>query len=125
MSELKTLILAAGEGSRMKSKLPKVLHKLMGITMVEHVISAAKNVGSDDVAVVVGFKGDEVKAALEHKQISFFLQDKQLGTGHAVMCAEDFIDDNKDMLILYGDTPLITAQTLKSFWISIKTRITV
>lgn len=113
MSELKTLILAAGEGSRMKSKLPKVLHKLMGITMVEHVISAAKNVGSDDVAVVVGFKGDEVKAALEHKQISFFLQDKQLGTGHAVMCAEDFIDDNKDMLILYGDTPLITAQTLK------------
>ncbi len=113
MSDLKTLILAAGEGSRMKSKLPKVLHKLMGVTMVEHVIAAAKGAGSDDVAVVVGFKGDEVRSALDKKELKFFLQDKQLGTGHAVMCAEEFIDEDKDMLILYGDTPLLTADTLK------------
>lgn len=110
---LKTLILAAGEGSRMKSKLPKVLHKVMGITMIEHVIFAARNAGSDDVAVVVGFKGDEVKESLKDDSLKFFLQDKRLGTGHAVMCAEDFIDEDKDVLILYGDTPLITDKTLK------------
>jgi len=113
MSDLKTLILAAGEGSRMKSKLPKVLHKIMGITMVEHVIGAANGAGSEDVAVVIGFKGEEVKGALKDKGVSFYVQDKQLGTGHAVMCADQFIDDDKDMLILYGDTPLLAANTLK------------
>lgn len=114
MSGLKTLILAAGEGSRMKSKLPKVLHKIMGITMVEHVIGAANGAGSDEVAVVIGFKGDEVKEALKDRELKYYLQAKQLGTGHAVMCAEEFIDDNKDVLILYGDTPLLTSDTLKN-----------
>ena len=114
MSGLKTLILAAGEGSRMKSKLPKVLHKIMGITMVEHVIGAAENAGSDEVAIVIGFKGDEVKEALKDRKLKYYLQAEQLGTGHAVMCADEFIDDNKDVLILYGDTPLLTADTLKS-----------
>ncbi len=113
MSELKTLILAAGEGSRMKSKLPKVLHKIMGTTMVECVVGAAEGAGSSDTAVVVGFKGDEVKEALKDTGFEFYLQEPRLGTGHAVMCAEEFIDEDKDILILYGDTPLITSETLK------------
>lgn len=113
MAELKTLILAAGFGTRMKSKLPKVLHKVMGVPMIEHVITAAYEAGSTGTAVVVGFKGDEVKKAVDDGKLEFYTQSEQLGTGHAVMCAGDFIDEDKDILVLYGDTPLITAGTIK------------
>ena len=113
MAELKTLILAAGFGTRMKSKLPKVLHKVMGIPMIEHVINAAYDAGSTGTAVVVGFKGDEVKSTVDDGKLEFYTQAEQLGTGHAVMCAEDFIEEDKDVLVLYGDTPLLTADTIK------------
>lgn len=112
MNKLKVIILAAGEGKRMKSKLPKVLHKVQGKPMVKHVIDMAKNAGADDICVVIGHGGDAVKAALEKENVKFSIQEKQLGTGHAVMQAGDFIEDNADILVLYGDTPLVTPETV-------------
>lgn len=114
MENLKAIILAAGEGTRMKSKVPKVLHKVMNKPMVERVIEAAQGVGAQQVAVVIGHKADMVKEAVKNEKVSFALQEKQLGTGHAVMQAIDFIDDDKDIIILYGDTPLIKQETLKN-----------
>lgn len=112
MKNLKAIILAAGEGSRMKSKKPKVLHEILNKSMVDYVIETAKNCGAEEVCVVVGHKAEQVKEGIKAEGISFALQEKQHGTGHAVMMAGDFIDENSDMMILYGDTPLITGETL-------------
>lgn len=113
MNKLKVIILAAGEGKRMKSKLPKVLHKVQGKTMVEHVIDTAEGCGAEYICVVVGHGAEQVKEALKDRKVSFALQEKQLGTGHAVMQAGDFIDEDSDILVLYGDTPLITPATIE------------
>lgn len=113
MKKLKAIILAAGEGTRMKSKKPKVLHEIFQKPMIEYVISTAKNSGAEEICVVVGHQAEKVIESTGNKNISFVLQEKQLGTGHAVMQASDFIDEEGEMLILYGDTPLITAETLK------------
>lgn len=112
MRQLKAIILAAGEGFRMKSKKPKVLHEILNKSMVDYVIETAKSCGAEEVCVVVGHKAEEVKAGIRAEGISFALQAEQKGTGHAVMMAGDFIDESSDMLILYGDTPLITGETL-------------
>ena len=112
MNKLKVIILAAGEGKRMKSKLPKVLHKVQGRTMLDHVIDAAEKSGAEDICVVIGHGADEVKAAVEGRNVKFAVQEKQLGTGHAVMQAGDFIEEDCDILVLYGDTPLITPETI-------------
>lgn len=114
MENIKTIILAAGEGSRMKSKKAKVLHEILNKTMLNYVIDSSKDCGSNDIAIVVGHKGDEVKKAINDDKILYALQKEQNGTGHAVMMAKDFIDDDKDILILYGDTPLIDGKNLKS-----------
>lgn len=114
MKNLKAIILAAGEGSRMKSKKPKVLHEILHKTMVDYVIDTAKDCGAEQVCVVVGHKAEEVKAGIANDGVAFALQAEQKGTGHAVMMAGDFIDENSDMMILYGDTPLITGETLKN-----------
>lgn len=74
MDNLKAVILAAGEGTRMKSKKPKVLHKVMNKTMVERVIQAAKDIGANDIAVIVGHKAEEVKAALSTDEIKFLFR---------------------------------------------------
>ena len=84
MSDLVTVILAAGKGTRMKSKLPKVLHKAAGKSMVQHVIDAAKAAGAKRNIVVTGFGGEEVRQALG-SEIEFAEQKEQLGTGHAVL----------------------------------------
>lgn len=115
MSHLKTIILAAGEGSRMKSKYSKVLHKILGKTMIEHVITAAKGAGTGEVCVVVGHKMDDVIAKTDDGSVSFVKQEKLLGTGHAVMTAGSFIGDTGTVLVVYGDTPLITGETLNKF----------
>lgn len=106
------IILAAGEGKRMKSKLPKVLHRVCGKAMVNHVIDAVLNAGVEDYTVVIGHKAETVKAHLG-ENIKTALQDKQLGTGHAVMCCEDFLKDKVGtVIVLAGDAPLITSETI-------------
>ncbi len=112
MRQLKAIILAAGEGSRMKSNKPKVLHEILNKSMADYVIDTAKACGAEEICVVVGHKAEEVKAGIKAEGVSFALQEEQKGTGHAVMMAGDFIDENSDMLILYGDTPLVTGETL-------------
>lgn len=111
MSNLKAVILAAGEGTRMKSNNPKVIHKVFDKTMLDYVIEAAKEAGAKDICVVVGHKSEIVKANVSY-EVEFVLQEQQLGTGHAVMQAENFIGDEGNVLILFGDTPLITGSTL-------------
>ena len=113
MDNLKAIILAAGEGTRMKSKMPKVLHQILNKSMVDYVIDEAFKCGSEDICVVIGHKADMVREAIGEQKVKFAIQKEQLGTGHAVMQAEDFIDENKDIVILYGDTPLITAETIE------------
>ena len=113
MSELKAVILAAGQGTRMKSKLPKVVHKVLGKCMVRYAINAAKEAGATKICVVVGHGADTVKSMID-EDVVFVTQDKQLGTGHAVKCARDFIGKTGETLILFGDTPLITGATLKT-----------
>ena len=115
MDNISAVILAAGEGTRMKSKTPKVLHKVVGKTMIKRVIDTAFNMGAGKICVVVGHGGEEVKKSLEGFNVSFREQKEQLGTGHAVMQAVDFINDGDDIVVLYGDTPLIKAETLKKF----------
>ncbi len=110
---LKAVILAAGKGTRMKSDLPKVVHTIDGKCLVDYVIEAAKGAGADEICLVVGYKADVVRESIENKDVKFALQEEQLGTGHAVKCARDFLGTSGDTLILFGDTPLITADTLK------------
>ncbi|MCR5388110.1 MAG: NTP transferase domain-containing protein [Lachnospiraceae bacterium] len=109
----KAVILAAGKGTRMKSDLPKVVHTIEGKCLADYVIDAAYAAGVDDICLVVGYKADEVKNTLSHKNVTYALQAEQLGTGHAVLCAKDFLDSDGETMILFGDTPLITGETLK------------
>ena len=111
---LETLILAAGKGTRMKSKLPKVLHKIGGKPMLRHVIDAAKRAGSVREVVVIGAGAEMVEH--EITGVEFVMQVEQLGTGHAVLCAkENFANSTGTLLILCGDTPLLTSDLLKKF----------
>ena len=110
---LNAIILAAGEGTRMKSKTPKVLHKVVGKSMIEHVIDAADLVGCNRKVVVVGSGREKVEAELSKLEVSFVHQAERLGSGHAVMVAEHEIHNEEDVLILCGDTPLIQGKTLQ------------
>lgn len=109
---LKIVILAAGQGTRMKSKIPKVLHKVLDKPMLDHVMEAAQVVTNNKPIVVIGHMSDMVREHLGDKA-EIALQEEQLGTGHAVMMAEHYIDDEDEVLILCGDTPLIKGETLK------------
>jgi bifunctional UDP-N-acetylglucosamine pyrophosphorylase/glucosamine-1-phosphate N-acetyltransferase len=112
MSDLLAVILAAGKGTRMKSTLPKVLHKIGGKPMVQHVLDAAHMAGAKKKVVVVGFGAESVETTLGN-QAEFVVQMEQLGTGHAVMQAGDFLQDfNGTVMVLCGDTPLLTGETL-------------
>ncbi len=113
MDNINAVILAAGEGTRMKSKMPKVLHEVMGRPMVKRVVDTAKDLEAKNICVVTGHMSETVQEALKDEGVSFAVQKKQLGTGHAVMQAEEYINENEDVLILYGDTPLIKAETLE------------
>ncbi|SNU08252.1 bifunctional UDP-N-acetylglucosamine pyrophosphorylase / Glucosamine-1-phosphate N-acetyltransferase [Lachnospiraceae bacterium] len=112
MDKFKAVILAAGKGTRMESDLPKVLHKVCDQTMVHYVIKAAKDAGATDVIVIVGYQGQLVKREIVDV-VDFVEQREQLGTGHAVKCAKDKIGTEGDTVILCGDTPLITAETIR------------
>lgn len=112
MEELKAVILAAGKGTRMKSDLPKVVHTIEGKCLVDYVVDAAIGAGAEDICLVVGYKYEIVRESVRHQEVRFVLQEQQLGTGHAVRCAKDFLGDEGQTMILFGDTPLITAETL-------------
>ncbi len=109
---LSVIILAAGAGTRMRSLKPKVLHELAGSPMVEHVYNTSKALGAKQVQVVFGHGGDLLKQQCQHFDVEWVLQDQQLGTAHAVQQASCNISDDDIALILYGDVPLIKAETL-------------
>lgn len=116
MSDLLAVILAAGKGTRMKSTLPKVLHKIGGKPMVQHVIDAADVAGAKKKVVVVGFGAECVEGTLG-KQAEFVVQAEQLGTGHAVMQAAEFLKDfDGTVMVLCGDTPLLRGKTLEKLF---------
>jgi len=108
------IILAAGEGKRMKSSTPKILHKVCGTEMVNIVIDVIKKAKINDIDVIIGRGADAVKEATKGREVTYSLQDKQLGTGHAVMCAKDFLSGKKGTVAIFtGDAPLITEETVK------------
>lgn len=111
-----SIILAAGEGTRMKSKLPKVLHKVCNKPMINYVIEAAENAGVTENILVVGHGGELVKEAVKDKNVKTVTQPIgkgfPYGTGFAVMQAKEYIKEDSYVIILYGDTPLITSDTL-------------
>ena len=111
---LSVVILAAGQGKRMKSDLPKVLQPLAGKPLLEHVLDAARKLGPQDIHVVYGHGGDRVRDALAGEAVTWVLQAERLGTGHAVMQAMPAIPDDHIVLVLYGDVPLINSVTLSS-----------
>lgn len=113
MERLRAVILAAGKGTRMKSDLPKVVHTIEGKCLVDYAIEAAAGAGAEEICLVLGYKHEVVRASILHKDVKYVLQEEQLGTGHAVKCARDFLGEDGQTLILFGDTPLITAETLK------------
>ncbi|MCZ6499692.1 MAG: bifunctional UDP-N-acetylglucosamine diphosphorylase/glucosamine-1-phosphate N-acetyltransferase GlmU [Gammaproteobacteria bacterium] len=106
------VILAAGQGTRMKSELPKVLQPLAGRPMLEHVLERSADLGAEAVHVVYGYGGHQVPKALADWPVEWILQEEQLGTGHAVIQAMPGIADDSLVLVLYGDVPLIREATL-------------
>lgn len=111
--DLNIVILAAGKGTRMRSSMAKVLHKLAGKELLAHVIETARTLEPEKIIVVYGHDGDTVKKNLDAPDLTWILQDKQLGTGHAVKEAIPVIDQDSQVLVLYGDVPLITKVTLE------------
>jgi bifunctional UDP-N-acetylglucosamine pyrophosphorylase/glucosamine-1-phosphate N-acetyltransferase len=108
------VVLAAGKGTRMKSALPKVLHKVGGVPMVQRIINTVKSLGADNIHLVYGHGGEQLQATIQEDSVTWCLQAEQLGTGHAVQQAAPNINDNEDVLILVGDAPLIRKETLSA-----------
>lgn len=111
---LEVIILAAGQGTRMQSSLPKVLHPLAGKPMLAHVIDAARSLGCDQCHVVYGHGGEQVRTALDADDLNWVEQKEQLGTGHAVLQAMPNVSAAATVLVLYGDVPLISVSTLEA-----------
>jgi bifunctional UDP-N-acetylglucosamine pyrophosphorylase/glucosamine-1-phosphate N-acetyltransferase len=111
--KLAVVILAAGQGKRMKSDLPKVLQPLAGVPLLGHVVSRARTLQPSSIHVVYGHGGDAVRATIKDADLRWALQAEQLGTGHAVMQAMPGVADDELVLVLYGDVPLIDSGTLR------------
>ncbi len=111
------VILAAGAGTRMKSKLPKALQEVCGRTMIDHVIDSVYEAGCDDIIIVTGFGREQLESHISQrecpKKIRFVVQKQRLGTGHALKMASPLIDDDNNILVLCADTPLLKTDTLK------------
>jgi bifunctional UDP-N-acetylglucosamine pyrophosphorylase/glucosamine-1-phosphate N-acetyltransferase len=113
MANCMVIILAAGQGTRMKSDLAKVLHHLSGRPMIAYVAEAALSLNPERLVMVVGHQADEIKGIFSETDISFALQAEQLGTGHAVACAADFFEDfSGPVVVACGDVPLVKRETL-------------
>ena len=106
------VILAAGEGTRMRSDLPKVLQPLAGRPLLSHVLDCSKALAADDICVVYGHGAEAVKAAFANESLRWALQAEQLGTGHALQQAMPGTPDENRVLVLFGDVPLIMPATL-------------
>jgi bifunctional UDP-N-acetylglucosamine pyrophosphorylase/glucosamine-1-phosphate N-acetyltransferase len=110
---LSVIILAAGQGTRMCSSLPKVLHPLAGKSLLEHVVTTAQHLHARHIHIVYGYGGNAVLSRLSHIKASWIKQTEQLGTGHAVAQVMPFVKSDDTVLVLYGDVPLISVATLK------------
>jgi bifunctional UDP-N-acetylglucosamine pyrophosphorylase/glucosamine-1-phosphate N-acetyltransferase len=111
---LDVVIMAAGKGTRMKSRLPKVLHRLAGRPLLDHVLDVAAEIGSDRTLVITGHGADAVERALAGREVVVVRQEPQLGTGHAIQQVAPQLDDTGTTLILNGDVPLIEAATARA-----------
>ena len=109
---LKAILLAAGKGTRMNSDLPKVLHKAGGREMINQVIELVKEAGIEEVVAVLGHGADQVLEKVNYP-VQVAMQEEQLGTGHAVMQAADYINEGQDILVICGDTPLFRSESIK------------
>ena len=111
---LNVVVLAAGKGTRMRSKLPKVLHPLAGKPLLHHVLDAARALDASKLCIVVGHESAQVRVSAQAKDVVFVEQTPQLGTGHALQLAAPFLDDAYPTLVLYGDVPLTRVETLRA-----------
>ena len=115
MPEIGVILMAAGQGTRMRSGLPKVLHPLCGKPLFLHALATARELNPSRIALVIGHGAEQVRLAYSANDASWVIQEQQLGTGHAVLCAENaFHDFTGDVVILSGDVPLIRARTLRA-----------
>ena len=110
---LEIVILAAGQGARMVSDLPKVLHRLAGRALVQHVVDTAALLGPQNLHIVIGHGAEQVRTSLAASDAHWVVQERQLGTGHAVQQALPGLADDGITLILYGDVPLVRESTLR------------
>lgn len=115
MSDLAVIILAAGKGTRMKSDLPKVFHEILGEPMLTYVLNSVSELKPQPTLLVVGHKRDLIMDYYKDHDLKFVIQDEQLGTGHAVVMAKPYLEDfSGTVLIVAGDVPLLSAQTLRT-----------
>ncbi len=110
---LSVVILAAGKGTRMCSSLPKVLHKIADKPMVQHVIDTVKGIGAEHIHLIYGHGGDQMKTSITEKGLNWVKQTEQLGTGHAMQIAQPHFKESEQILMVYGDVPLLSEQTLQ------------
>ena len=111
--KLTTIILAAGKGTRMRSDKPKILHRIAGKTLLEHVYAMSRHLDDNDIKIVYGHGAALVIECLKHLDAQWIEQKEQLGTGHAVQQVSEFIADDSTVLILYGDVPLLKLETVR------------
>ena len=128
-SDFAIVIMAAGKGTRLKSKRAKVLHEIAGQPLLAHVIRAAQQiVPAENIYVIVGHQAENVRAAVTPMGVKFVLQAEQRGTGHAIMCAREQVASYQNILVLSGDVPLIRTETiarLRDFHLSKKAAMTI
>ena len=120
---IKTIILAAGQGTRMRSAKPKVLHKIAEKSLLEHVCMMSSQLTDSQTIVVYGHGGEQVLTELAHLDLNWVEQAEQLGTGHAVQQALSYIDDDDTVLILYGDVPLLKLATVEKLLAEVKPEV--
>jgi len=115
-TRLAVVVLAAGQGKRMRSDLPKVLHPLAGRPMIHYVLEAAQALQPQRLVLVIGHQAAQVRAALDGQDVTFVEQAERMGTGHAVLQAQPAAADCAAVMVLYGDMPLLRAATLRALW---------